>query len=199
MESIGDGLRMPAQPPMRMATKSMTDAPPHPSGGELCIHCGMCCDGTYHDRGRLRPGAEPQPLSFYKNENLREGDLFYFKMPCAHFDGKCCTIYESRYVACRGYRCKLLTRYEQGEVPLDQAKEVVAMAKSLIAEMSATDPQAHLTVERGRIRSELARDLKQTDEPQRASKSARLLKIVALDEFISRWFENNQTNAEQPK
>lgn len=176
----------------------MSDPPPQPDGSDLCIGCGMCCDGTYHLRGRLRPDREAQPLSFYKNENFEEEGQSFFRMPCAHFNGTCCSIYESRYVACRGYRCKLLARFEDGKVSFDEAKEVVAKAKSLIAQVAAADPQARLSGERNRIRTELARDLAQPGEAERAGKSARLLNIVALDEFIDRWFENNDSGQPGP-
>lgn len=155
-------------------------------GGQLCVGCGMCCDGTFHFRGDLFPGREPRPDSFYKNETFTEGGKSYFRMPCPHYDGTCCSIYESRFTACQSYKCKLLIRYEKGEIPFADAKEVVATAKSLIAKVAATDPGSEVRVEREKRRRELAAALKDADAP-RAQLSARLLNMIALDEFIAKW------------
>ena len=80
-----------------------------------------------------------------------------------------------------------MIRYEKGEVGFANAKTVIGTAKSLIAKVEATDPGTQVRVEREKRRRELAAALKQADAPQRAQLSARLLNMIALDEFIAKW------------
>lgn len=151
----------------------------------------MCCDGTVHFRGDLFPGREPKPASFYQNETFSEGGKSYFRMPCPHYDGQCCSIYESRFTSCRAYKCKLLLRYERGEIALADAKEQVATAKSLIDKVAAADPESKVRVEREKTRQALAEAVKGTQGEERAKLSARLLNIIALDEFIAKWIHSS--------
>lgn len=48
----------------------------------------------------------------------------FFSQPCAAFDG-CCSIYEGRPSNCRGFRCSLLRRHDNGEVSTDEARRII--------------------------------------------------------------------------
>jgi Fe-S-cluster containining protein len=104
-----------------------------PPAEELCVDCGLCCDGTLFgavpltddDRARLRPTglvAEGQPLD----------------QRCVALDGCRCTIYPLRPQACRHYQCLLLIALKDGEVPLAEAKAVVAEARRRLAQVAAS-------------------------------------------------------------
>ena len=143
------------------------------------------------------PDQETEPLSFYKNEFFSAEDKLWFRLPCPHYDGRCCPIYDSRFAVCRTYRCKLLKLYESGEVPLADARETISTAKSLVAEVTAYDPEARTRMPRLVRRAELEQAIasNQGDRPKLAK---RLLNMVALDQFLFRHFHEPTRKPEAP-
>lgn len=97
---------------------------------DLCVACGMCCDGTMfgnvvaHDHELVQMiflGAETK----YKEEE----DRHFFLQPCpAHVNGSC-SIYETRPQTCSGYKCALLKRVLRNEITPEQAMKKVERVK----------------------------------------------------------------------
>ncbi len=86
---------------------------------QLCLHCGLCCDGTLFDSVPLRPEEKVAlPMLARANASLSQ--------PCAALQSdKCCAVYQSRPIACRWFRCLLLDAMQSQEVSLKQAKDIV--------------------------------------------------------------------------
>ena len=95
---------------------------------ELCQSCGLCCEGLLHSHGALMPHEVGEAAAL--GLDLVEGAEPGFSLPCPRFD-RCCTIYEMRPNACRGFRCALLRRLDEGSVDLDDALEIVSEALKL--------------------------------------------------------------------
>ena len=97
---------------------------------DLCVACGMCCDGTMfgnvvaHDHELVQMiflGADTK----YKEEE----DRHFFLQPCpAHVNGSC-SIYETRPQTCSGYKCALLKRVLRNEITPEQAMKKVERVK----------------------------------------------------------------------
>ena len=119
------------------------------SAGQLCLSCGLCCRGLFHTHGVLNPeeveGASTIGLK------LVEGGQPAFALPCSKFDG-CCTIYEDRPAACRGFRCALLRRLEDNEIALEDALDIVSEARRLADEAM---PEGTAEERAGRFRAHL--------------------------------------------
>ena len=164
------------------------------SGSSLCAGCGMCCDGTFLDRGAILPDKETMPLTFYKNEYIEVEGQLCFKIPCPHYEGQGCPIYESRFAVCRLYSCDLLQKLDKGEISLDEGKKTVASAKALKAAVTTIDPGAGVKRERMRLRLELQDRLPKADETERQAIGKRILGMAMLDRFIETHF-----NAPKPK
>jgi Fe-S-cluster containining protein len=162
----------------------------------ICIDCGLCCDGTFLVRGHIFPEEDAEALSMGKVQTLELEGKPYFKQPCPHFAGGCCSIYEKRFTVCRTYRCKLLRQYERGEIDFAEAREAIATAKSLIAAVSASDPAAAKCAERIRLRAELAEIRGSASPDEGAQIAKRLLNIIALDEFMKSRFKRRDEAAE---
>ncbi|MGE6763697.1 YkgJ family cysteine cluster protein [Corallococcus interemptor] len=98
----------------------------------LCLHCGMCCDGTLFTQVPLQP-AEAQALR-QKGLSLlvKEDGAVALPQRCAALEGLCCTVYEERPDACRRYRCQLFNALAEGEVSLEEAKGVVDTAHAKV-------------------------------------------------------------------
>jgi uncharacterized protein len=106
----------------------------------LCLHCGMCCDGTLFTQVPLKP-AEAQALR-ERGLTLQEKEDGTPVLPqrCAALDGRCCTVYAERPEACRRYRCQLFNALAEGEVSLEEAKGVVDAAHAKVEAVVALLP-----------------------------------------------------------
>lgn len=111
----------------------MTD--PEPTTEDICMSCGLCCDGTLFGRVYLFEDEEPAPAV----AEMLEPDAQYFRQKCAGFAG-CCQIYEDRPRTCRVYRCGLLIKVEQGEITTDAAQSLIERTKAGCEQMERMLP-----------------------------------------------------------
>lgn len=127
---------------------------------EICVPCGICCDGTLFDRAVT--GEPPEHLVRIGFRPLAAGAGLGagFALPCTHFAGKC-TIYASeRPGICGAFRCELLRAVERGEYTVEGAQAIVAETKAqraavlpemgaMMAEASPADQARALMVQAG--------------------------------------------------
>jgi Fe-S-cluster containining protein len=104
-----------------------------PDKENICINCGLCCDGSLYSRVRLKDGDDGETLMAHGLDLAEDDTGRFFAQPCPRFAGGCCTIYADRPTKCRTYRCKLRHRYDAGTVSAGEAK-------SLIRAIQAFDP-----------------------------------------------------------
>ncbi|CAB4885738.1 unannotated protein [freshwater metagenome] len=95
---------------------------------EMCLGCGLCCDGTAFDSTALEAGDDPGPLQQLHAVFVADKDSTRFEQPCPAFSSGCCSVYASRPLACRSYSCALLLAVDEGEVELDDARSIIATA-----------------------------------------------------------------------
>ncbi|MDI9532053.1 MAG: hypothetical protein QM238_00165 [Bacteroidota bacterium] len=105
---------------------------------QICVTCGLCCDGTLFMHATLQPGERGHLPDKIEEAGCtgEEGD--YFLLPCGYFSGSC-TIYElPRADVCSTYRCSLLKLFAGGGISQEDAlrtvREAVAMRDEVIAE-----------------------------------------------------------------
>ena len=107
-----------------------------PNGSDLCLACGLCCNGVLFDQGVLLPTefnlAHEIGLTILAGD---DNEMPTFRMPCPCFQQGRCSTYRKRPEACGRYRCDLLQALKTQEIDLDAALEQVAQAKALIAEI----------------------------------------------------------------
>jgi hypothetical protein len=97
---------------------------------ELCLSCGLCCDGTLFDIVRLT-ATEAGALTRLGLATTQRGEHWSMAQPCDALQGTSCRIYPQRPSRCFAYRCHLLTALEEGEVSLAEARATVALGKEL--------------------------------------------------------------------
>ncbi|MER2996655.1 YkgJ family cysteine cluster protein [Pontibacter populi] len=92
----------------------------------LCLACGLCCNGTLIGFVQLDSEELPVLRELLDLENTNgEG---FFLQPCKKFcDG--CTIYSKRPKQCAKYECELLKSVEQKEIDFDTAIETIQVVK----------------------------------------------------------------------
>lgn len=100
---------------------------------ELCLDCGLCCDGTLFRQVTVT-AAEREALASLGIGVGRKRDRDVMWLPCGKLNGKCCTIYEARPGGCRAFVCALGARLTRNEVSLDDAK---AQVREMLARLAA--------------------------------------------------------------
>lgn len=95
---------------------------------EICVNCGLCCDGTLFNYAELQPGERGILPEKIEQKYSKVGEADCFLLPCQYFDGKC-TIYEQkRAVVCSAFRCQLLKNFSKGQISKDNANKMVLSA-----------------------------------------------------------------------
>lgn len=70
--------------------------------GEICLACGLCCQGALHSKAVLR---ENEHEVMVRIGATIKPDGQFFVLPCPAHDGSACTVYEERPQVCADYEC----------------------------------------------------------------------------------------------
>ncbi|MBD1397412.1 hypothetical protein H9Q13_09565 [Pontibacter sp. JH31] len=92
----------------------------------ICLSCGICCDGTLIGFVQLSHEELPAIKELMEIEEASSDGVFL--QPCKKYcDG--CTIYLDRPKQCASYDCKLLKSFQQKELDFTAAVEIIDEAK----------------------------------------------------------------------
>ena len=156
-----------------------------PDATDLCVSCGLCCNGVLYSNIKVQPD-EVERLEAAGHPVEQVGERLQFHPPCHHHQEGRCTIYATRFMKCRTFRCALLKRFDTGQLPLTDALAAVDQAKKMVARIAALAPDLTLLSNRVAFR--------QVEPPKPASLDAARAKIwvesMALDMFLDRTFRN---------
>jgi Fe-S-cluster containining protein len=102
---------------------------------QLCLSCGMCCDGTLFDGVKLEPGDDAQklkalglPVTFTRGRK----PVARFPQPCvALCKDRVCQVYADRPNQCRTFECKLFKETRDGAVTIETAMKLVKKTQRL--------------------------------------------------------------------
>ncbi len=110
------------------------------NAGEICLACGLCCNGVIFADVQLQPGDPPERLremglKLLARSRCGKGtpaqsaaDAKYkFTQPCAAFEGLC-RIYAERPQYCREFECALLKGLRAGHTEQTKAERVLQVA-----------------------------------------------------------------------
>ena len=101
-------------------------------GQNLCLSCGLCCDGTLYTHA---PVDAAEPVETFRARGVRitpdRGGKGHYELPlpCLRFENGRCRTYDCRPAICSSFRCHLLRRVEAGKMTLHEAQEVVQLAR----------------------------------------------------------------------
>ena len=95
----------------------------------VCVTCGMCCDGTLFLHAVLNNGERGSLPERIEERSYTEDRKDYFRLPCLYFEGKCMIYEQKRADVCSGYRCQLLHDLAGKKIAVDDALAVVARAR----------------------------------------------------------------------
>jgi hypothetical protein len=117
----------------------MTQA--HLHGSDLCLSCGLCCDGSLFERAYLHSDEKDLAKSLELIVLDEHSEKTGFRLPCNLFKG-CCSIYEqTRPYVCGAFKCKLLLKYETDKINLASNLELIRRARTMQAELTHLLPK----------------------------------------------------------
>src|SRR5688500_4982323 len=93
------------------------------AASNLCVQCGLCCDGSLFSEVELASDMEAADLEPH-GLNVDDGDEdepAVLNQPCGALCGSRCSIYAQRPECCRTFECKLLKDFKRGLVSRDAA------------------------------------------------------------------------------
>ena len=155
----------------------MTDEAPAPEN--LCIECGLCCNGALFDYG---------PLADDEVEEMREAGLtilednkkFGFGLPCPQIDGAVCQVYDKRPQTCRAFRCEVLKSVEAGDLAYEEGLQHVEQGRAALAQVHAQLPERATITDARRWR----REASQADASEALNASPMLMMALGMLDLI---------------
>lgn len=120
----------------------MADSDPDLSlASELCLACGLCCDGTLYPRAIIErdevAATAALGLTTYEDPCGEVG----FRLPCHYLDRTCCTRYDQwRPSVCSGFFCEVQLNAKQGKLTREEALAIVRKARALRDSVAETQP-----------------------------------------------------------
>ena len=107
-------------------------------GSELCLSCGMCCDGSLFGNGALLEDEVDlaRALGMEPFQSSPSDLTFKFRQPCRVLRRWLFAVYDQEKPSvCTSYRCELLNRYAAGTMDLGSCLDVVGWMKGLVREL----------------------------------------------------------------
>jgi len=110
---------------------------------ELCIECGLCCDGHLFTYASLKDDEVPDALDLgLAIDTQNTPGERYFALPCPLHDGNCSIYMDPRKPEkCSSYKCQLLNDLEANKIVIEQALKEVRHTKAMIAEFKQFLPE----------------------------------------------------------
>jgi|GEM_PF-2214030 len=133
---------------MDTVATSLPESISRPNGSAICTLCGACCNGAIFARVSIT-GDE---IAMAQNAGLgvfeKDGKTA-FPQPCAAHQNGRCSIYQIRPKPCQNFQCRLLTRYLDGEISVEQATSLVALvaaaSESIIKKCRTSAPASSIS------------------------------------------------------
>lgn len=133
---------------------------------ELCLACGMCCDGTLFDNVRFDADEDTEALrqrGLPVKQSRAKVPVAFFKQPCrALCDDLKCSVYADRPRQCRSFECGVYKDLEAGKRSLKTALRLVKRtrakankARRLLREMGEMDERSSIGLRLRRIQRTL--------------------------------------------
>ncbi len=101
------------------------------AAADICMKCGMCCDGTLFVGADISKSEIEHVTSLSFTVKYRVNGSVIFEQPCPAFAEGCCSAYEARPSVCRTYNCKLLPEYTSGRMSMDDCVDMIEVVRGL--------------------------------------------------------------------
>jgi Fe-S-cluster containining protein len=104
------------------------------SGEQLCLACGLCCDGSLFDHVQLGVGDDAKKLKALGLPifvaRIKKTSVTHFRQPCvALCADRSCRVYADRPGQCRSFECGVYKDAQAGRITSATALRVVKQAR----------------------------------------------------------------------
>ncbi len=104
-----------------------------PAADEICLTCGLCCNGVIFANLALQPGDDAERLRSLglpvsAPRGVRQPP--YLSQPCAALEGCRCRVYGDRPSYCRQFECVLLKSAIAGRIATAEALRIIGTAQA---------------------------------------------------------------------
>lgn len=113
-----------------MANETAPDVNP----SDLCITCGLCCNGTLFNYADMKSNEIEQVVRLGMKP-LGEPTPDSFSLPCPNLDGTMCSCYHDRPAVCGDFMCSLVDALQDGEIDMATSLQVVARTREISGEL----------------------------------------------------------------
>lgn len=167
---------------------------------QLCLSCGLCCDGTLFDLVKLEEGDDARrlkALGLPLKVSRGKAPVVRFPQPCAALGpDRACRVYGDRPRQCRVFECGVFKDAKAGRLSYAAAQRIVEQARRradkvrrLLRELGDHDEQRSLGERFHRTSERLESGA--ADEASRAkfadlSLAVHRLKLQAYDRFYTK-------------
>ena len=103
---------------------------------QLCLNCGLCCNGALFKDVELQPGDDParlKALGLAIGVTHASSQIRKFAQPCAALDGCRCRLYAERPQHCRAFECALFQAVHAGKIETAAALRTIRAARRRLA------------------------------------------------------------------
>lgn len=167
--------------------------------GNICIECGLCCDGSMFRHVGIDQNDDLTLLKQMGVESLMVRDKLIFLLPCLGQEAKRCKLYNDarRFKVCKEFKCKLLKQYLAGALSYDAAMDVIA--KVMRRRQSVREFATMLHADRAQSIFSFLRELdlsgKLNDLSFRKKHSKQILDCFAFKELLKKRFYDKSGQA----
>jgi len=138
---------------------------------DLCLSCGMCCNGTIFDHADLKEAEHETVvrLGISSHSDIAK-DSSTFPLPCSRLDGARCTCYgDGRPSVCGDFSCDLLLSLVDGSTRFVEARKIVERTRAISDQVrtqleSEVDNDGRQSI--GKLTGALARSMKAAPDPK---------------------------------
>ena len=122
---------------------------------QLCLACGLCCDGTLFGHVKLGPGdnvKKLKALGLPVSVSRSQTPVARFPQPCAALCAdRTCRLYADRPVQCRIFECGVFKDAQAGRIKFSAALRLVKQARQLADQVRGLlrklgDTEEHLSL-----------------------------------------------------
>jgi hypothetical protein len=148
----------------------------------LCVECGLCCNGSLFADVELANEKEALGLEAAGVQIDEEEDgAWLIAQPCTALRGKRCSIYTHRPGCCRTFECLLLKRVQGGELSVDLARKQIGAALAVKKQIQKLLSQFPVKTDRLTLKERCVEAI--AAAPENSIRAAQLEK--AIDHFQS--------------
>ena len=102
-------------------------------GSELCISCGLCCQGILERAAVLEPVEVELASDLGLKRFVTSDGINKFHLPCPLIEGNVCSVYMSPHPnVCSEFQCILLDQLLSGEISLEASLKIITKIKKYI-------------------------------------------------------------------